>query len=90
MHTHEGVSREIRKRRAKNARYGARHHRTKDALRPVVAAGLAVCARCGRPIEPGTPWDLGHDDLDPSRYAGPEHRLCNQTAPHRTRTSRAW
>ena len=37
MHTHEGVSREIRKRRAKNARYGARHHRTKDALRPVVA-----------------------------------------------------
>jgi len=43
-----------------------------------VAAGLAVCARCGLRIDPGERWDLGHDDFDRTIYLGPEHRACNR------------
>jgi hypothetical protein len=59
-------------------------------MAPMVLAGLADCARCGEPIAPDEAWDLGHDDHNPAIYSGPEHSLCNQTAPHRNRTSRAW
>jgi hypothetical protein len=44
-----------------------------------------VCARCGRPIAPGSAWDLGHDDHDCSVYTGPEHARCNRGAPSRKR-----
>lgn len=60
----------------------------------VVEAGEAVCARCGGLIDPFEPWDLGHDDLDRSRYAGPEHRRCNRSTASRRvkrpRWSREW
>jgi hypothetical protein len=36
------------------------------------------CARRGELIEPGEKWDLGHDDLDPTLYSGPEHVRCNR------------
>lgn len=48
-------------------------------LAPLVAAGVYECARCGKLIEAGEPWDLGHDDLDPTQYSGPEHRRCNRS-----------
>jgi hypothetical protein len=60
--------------------YGWRHQRVRAAWRPRVDAGLVDCARCGEPIVPGEPWDLGHDDVDRSRYQGPEHRACNRSA----------
>ena len=50
-------------------------------LAPFVAGGLATCARCGETIEPGTAWDLGHDDLDRRSTRGPSMRAA--TAPHR-------
>ena len=70
--------------------YGGQHQKTKQALAPLVASGRAVCARCGEPIAPGEPWDLGHDDYDRRFYTGPEHQACNRRAPNRLRTSRAW
>jgi hypothetical protein len=71
--------------------YGGTHYARRRMLAPFVNAGLAVCARCGEPIGVGEPWDLGHDDDDRSRYAGPEHRACNRaTAGRRLRVSREW
>ena len=54
------------------------------------------CARCGLWIAPeGQPcprcgkwdcgFDLGHDDLDRSRYNGAEHSCCNRAAGSRSR-----
>jgi hypothetical protein len=59
---------------------------------PYVEAGATLCARCGELIIPGEPWDLGHDDYDRSRYAGPEHRRCNRATAGRMtpRWSRRW
>ena len=63
------------RKRLRNRKYGqARHRRTRKALVPVVAAGGVNCVRCGEPIEPGTPWDLGHDDRDPSVQLWPRAR----------------
>jgi hypothetical protein len=61
--------------------YGWMHQQERKRWSRVVAMGDAVCARCGLPIVPGTPWDLGH--VDGSRktlYQGPEHRTCNRGA----------
>jgi hypothetical protein len=70
--------------------YGARHQALRARLAPQVAAGLASCARCGERILPGEPWDLGHDDHDRTKYAGPEHRACNRATSGRRRRSRRW
>lgn len=76
--------------------YGQAHKRLREKHARDVAAGVAVCWRCRRPIRPGEPWDLGHHDVDRSRYMGPEHRRCNRGEPSRARkrrlggTSRDW
>ena len=63
--------------------YSTEHQKTRARTRKVVLAGGARCARCGGLIQPGEPWDLGHVDGDPSRYAGPEHRRCNRATSGR-------
>jgi len=71
--------------------YGADHFRRRKALIPLVATGQVQCARCFEFIAPGEPWDLGHDDVDRTRYSGPEHRRCNRaTAGRQKRFSREW
>jgi hypothetical protein len=68
--------------------YGATHKRLRARWKPLVDSGQVACARCGRTIAPGTPWDLGHVDSDRSQYAGPEHQRCNRaTAARRARRS---
>jgi len=82
--------------------YGTKHQRIRASWSPKVAAGLVNCARCGQPIEPGRPWDLGHTD-DRAGWTGPEHRVCNRRVGGRNgaavtnaargktvRTSRNW
>jgi hypothetical protein len=59
--------------------YGATHDRLRQRWAPHVAAGSVRCARCGKPITPGTPWDLDHTD-DRRTYRGPSHAHCNRGA----------
>lgn len=67
------------------SRYDRRHRKRRAALAHRVEAGLVDCWRCRRRIEPGEPWDLGHDDDDPRIYRGPEHRACNRATAGRHR-----
>jgi|SRR5829696_5832504 len=69
-------------RRASSRRYGQVHKTVRKRWRLRVEAGGVACVRCGEPIKPGTPWDLGHvDGGRPGEYAGPEHRRCNRAQP---------
>jgi hypothetical protein len=68
--------------------YGTRHQKIRAQFAKIVKAGEAVCARCGRPIHPYEPWDLGHHDFDRSIYTGPEHRRCNRNTAWRKRKIR--
>ena len=63
--------------------YGPAHKRLRNRLKPTVAQGNTICWRCGNTIQPGQPWDLGHDDNDRTQYRGPEHRQCNRGEPSR-------
>lgn len=58
--------------------YDRDHQRRREEWRAYVEAGMVACWRCGKPIHPREPWDLGHDDFDRSKYKGPEHRACNR------------
>ena len=69
--------------------YGAVHKRARARIAPIVAAGQAICTRCHRPIRPGEPWDLDHQDFPAGiahragAYRGPSHRSCNIAARNR-------
>jgi hypothetical protein len=59
--------------------YNREHELERERWAPLVDAGQVACARCGQPIGPGTPWDLGHTD-DRTAWTGPEHAGCNRAA----------
>jgi hypothetical protein len=59
--------------------YGLSHKAERKRWEPMVDRGGVTCTRCGEPIEPGRPWDLGHTD-DRKGWTGPEHLTCNRRA----------
>lgn len=61
--------------------YGYRFKKLREQWKPLVDRGEVDChdPECGRPIVPGTPWDLGHDPHDRSIIRGPEHARCNRS-----------
>ena len=68
--------------------YGAQHQRLRAQWAPIVAAGGALCAKCGQTIRPGERWDLGHVPGSGKRmYQGPEHRECNRSTANERRSA---
>jgi hypothetical protein len=65
--------------------YGGEHQAVRRAMLPYAVGSR--CWRCGQPILPGQPVDLGHTD-DRSAYAGPEHARCNRQAGARLGNAR--
>lgn len=65
--------------------YGSAHQRLRKQFAVRVERGEEFCRRCGGWIEPKSPWNLGHDDNDRSRWTGPEHERCNKGEPSRRR-----
>lgn len=57
-------------------------------LADFVTAGVAVCSKCGQPVEPGQAWDVDHripQDVAPHLIDAPSnwaiaHRSCNRSA----------
>jgi len=73
--------------------YGKRHQELRAQWAPYVAAGRVDCSaplcmveesggtrRIGRNDE----WDLGHDETDRRKYAGPQHQECNRGQSRRS------
>jgi hypothetical protein len=63
-------------------KYGAAHRKTRELWKPYVAMGAVHCSYpgCGKLIDPGDPWDLGHR-FDPNGRpldSLPMHRSCNR------------
>jgi hypothetical protein len=71
---------------ASSGLYAGEHQAIRRALEPYVPGSR--CWRCGRPILEGQPWDLGHDDDDPTLYRGPEHARCSRQAGARKGNAR--
>ena len=69
--------------------YGNLHQQIRKRWARLVAVGGVVCAECGGPIQPGEPWDLGHQEDRGSGYIGPEHRWCNRSKAARKRNALA-
>lgn len=57
--------------------YGWTHQQKRAEYQKVVDAGAGECWRCGKPINPGDEWHLGHDDHDRTKYRGIECPPCN-------------
>jgi hypothetical protein len=58
--------------------YTSQHKAERARWVPLVKAGGVMCARCGEPIAPDSPFDLDHTD-DRTGYNGPAHVGCNRS-----------
>lgn len=67
--------------------YGAKHQALRKKWQAIVDRGEAYCWRCGCWLEPGQPFDLGHDDHDRTVYRGPECVPCNRATKGRNNST---
>jgi hypothetical protein len=73
--------------------YGFHHQQLRKRWARVIDGGGVLCGRCGRLIDPATPWDLAHPLDDKTLEPVPWHQLCNRsyattvTKPRRQRTA---
>ena len=70
-------------------KYGPEHRKLREAWKPIVEVGGAICAHpgCGRPILAGAKWDLGHR-YSPEGWpleSMPMHPACNRNTAHSDR-----
>lgn len=77
------IPRDMRRPTAHRRGYDVKHRKIRAQVAPLVNAGGVTCWRCGKTIETGSEWDLGHDDNDRTIYRGPEHRACNRATKGR-------
>jgi hypothetical protein len=68
-------------------RYGVPHKKRRQRVAREVAAGTAVCVRCGTLIVPGSEWHLDHADGGHG-WLGPAHARCNRSVGGRLGRSR--
>lgn len=82
-----------------NPAYDANHRAERADWNHLIQTGhQPTCPRCGQPITPGQPWDLGHThDLilgGNPHTRRPEHARCNRqagaTLATQTPPSRPW
>src|SRR5678815_392683 len=73
--------------------YGKRHRELREHWAPYVAAGRVECSAptCTVELDTGSrriartaDWDLGHDENDRRKYAGPQHSECNRGQSRRS------
>lgn len=57
--------------------YGYAHKKLRKEWVALVEQGGVHCARCSKPIEPGSPFDLDHNE-DRTGYIGVSCRPCNR------------
>lgn len=60
--------------------YGQAHRNERTRWASRIERGIIDCARCQQPILPGSQWALDHDDRDRTKYLGPSHKYCNDSA----------
>lgn len=60
--------------------YGKQFQSDRKAWVRIIAQGGVTCWRCYKPLLPGQPFHLGHDDEDRSIIRGPECPPCNLRA----------
>ena len=59
--------------------YGKQHQQLRRKWQQRINQGNVACTRCNKPIPPGTPFDLGHNNAR-TQWTGPEHPWCNRSA----------
>lgn len=73
--------------------YGKRHRELRAQWESYVLAGRVDCtaplclverATGSRRIARSAAWDLGHDETDRRKYAGPQHSECNRGQARRS------